>query len=56
MLYSFEISSTLTKTIETYGKIILDNFVIIPLYHPASQIKKEIQLNQYMKIWDCFKK
>lgn len=56
MLYSFEISSTLTKTIETYGKFILDNFAIIPLYHPASQIKKEIQLNQYMKIWDCFKK
>ena len=56
MIYDFKICSTLTETIETYGKIILDNFVIIPLYHPASQIKKEIQLNQYMKIWDCFKK
>ena len=56
MRYGFKICSTLTETIETYGKFILDNFVIIPLYHPASQIKKEIQLNQYMKIWDYFKK
>lgn len=55
MIYDFKICTTLTETIETYGKFILDNFAIIPLYHPASQIKKEIQLNQYMKIWDCFK-
>ena len=26
-------------------------YVIIPLYHPVAQIKKEEQLTQYKRIW-----
>ena len=28
------------------------HIVIIPLYHPTAQVKREIQLKQYKKIWN----
>lgn len=51
-IYNFKIEKNLTKTIEKYPIIELENLRIIPLYHPASQIKKEKQLSQYSKIWN----
>ena len=29
-----------------------DDFVIIPCYHPTAQVKKDVQFEQYMRIWD----
>lgn len=50
-LYSFNVESNLTETIKKYPIIEIEDKVIIPLYHPASQIKSEIQMLQYDKIW-----
>ena len=49
--YHFEIDKTLSNTIKEYPEIQLDDFVIIPLYHPVAQIKKSVQLEQYKRIW-----
>lgn len=51
-IYNFLIEDNLTKTISKYPVIENGGVVIIPLYHPAAQIKKEEQLKQYYKIWD----
>lgn len=51
-IYNFKIENNLTKTIEKYDCFKLEKFIIIPIYHPAAQIKKEIQLSRYLKIWD----
>ena len=50
-IYNFKIEENLTKTIEKYPIIEIDNFIIIPLYHSVAQITKEKQLEQYKKIW-----
>lgn len=41
-LFNFKIDKTLKETIKNYSEIEINNFVIIPLYHPVAQIKKEI--------------
>ncbi len=49
--YKFNIEKTLKDTINNNPEIILDDFIIIPLYHPVAQIKKSEQLKQYQRIW-----
>lgn len=51
LIFNFKINSTLKSTIEEYPEINVDNYVIIPLYHPAAQIRKDEQLRQYKRIW-----
>lgn len=50
-IFGFPISKTLKETIQCYPEIKVYDFVIIPVYHPVAQIKKEEQLKQYQKIW-----
>ena len=50
-IFGFSISKTLKETIQCYPEIKVYDFVIIPVYHPVAQIKKEEQLKQYQKIW-----
>lgn len=50
-IYKFKIEKNLSKTIEKYPIIEINDFIIIPLYHPVAQIKKEKQLEQYNRIW-----
>ncbi len=50
-IFGFPISKTLKETIQSYPEIKVYDFVIIPVYHPVAQIKKEEQLKQYQKIW-----
>lgn len=50
-IFGFPISTTLKETIQSYPEIKVYDFVIIPVYHPVAQIKKEEQLKQYQKIW-----
>lgn len=50
-IYNFSIPNTLSEVIKSMSVIKLDDIVIIPLYHPTAQIKKEVQLSQYKKIW-----
>ena len=54
-IFNFKICDTLKKTIENYPEIKINNYVIIPLYHPVAQIKKEEQMNQYKRIWKYVK-
>ena len=49
--FDFKIDKTLKETINNYPEIEINNFVIIPLYHPVAQIKKQEQLKQYKRIW-----
>lgn len=51
--YKFKIGRTLKDNIDKEIKI--EDFVIIPLYHPAAQISEEKQLKQYNKIWKYYK-
>ena len=55
-IFSFDIEKNLTETIKKHPIIYVDEFIIIPLYHPVAQIKKEQQLEQYQKIWENIKK
>lgn len=50
-LFDFEIGKTLKETIVKFREIKVDNYTIIPLYHPVAQIKREEQLKQYKRIW-----
>ena len=50
-IYNFKIDRTLKETINKYPEINVNNYVIIPLYHPVAQIKKSEQLEQYKRIW-----
>lgn len=50
-IFNFKIKKTLKDTILNYPEIRINNYVIIPLYHPVAQIKKLEQLEQYKKIW-----
>lgn len=51
-IYDFKIEENLTKTIRKCPIIKIEDFVIVPLYHPVAQITKEKQMKQYNKIWD----
>lgn len=51
-IFDFKIEKTLKECIEKRPVIKLKDFIIIPLYHPIAQIKKEKQLEQYKKIWN----
>lgn len=51
-IYDFNIEENLTKTIEKYPIIEIENFIIVPLYHPVAQITKEKQMEQYNNIWN----
>lgn len=50
-IFNFKIEKTLKKCIETNSIIKVNDYIIIPLYHPVAQIKKEKQVEQYNKIW-----
>ncbi len=50
-IFHFNIEKTLKETINANSEIKIDDFIIIPLYHPVAQIKKDEQLKQYKKIW-----
>lgn len=55
LAYSFLVEKTLTSTLEKTKEILLENFIIIPLYHPTAQISKEKQISQYRRIWNYMK-
>ncbi len=50
-IFKFNIVKILKETISKLPEILINNFVIIPLYHPVAQVKKEEQLKQYRRIW-----
>lgn len=50
-IFDFKINKTLKETISNYPEIKVNNYIIIPLYHPVAQIKKSEQLEQYKRIW-----
>jgi len=50
-ILNFKINKTLKETILEFPEIMIDNYVIIPLYHPVAQVKKTVQLMQYKRIW-----
>lgn len=50
-IFNFKINKTLKETILNYPEIKVNNYIIIPLYHPVAQIKKNEQLEQYKRIW-----
>lgn len=54
-IYAFSIPKTLNEVMKNMSVIKLDDIFIIPLYHPTAQIKKDIQLGQYKKIWQYLK-
>ncbi len=51
-IYGFKIEKNLTQTLKKHSLFQVEGVTIIPLYHPAAQIKKELQLMQYNKIWE----
>lgn len=50
-IFDFQLHRTLKQCIENNPIIKINNYIIIPLYHPVAQEKKEKQLEQYNKIW-----
>lgn len=54
-IYNFTIEKNLRDTIHKNPEINMHDFIIIPLYHPVAQIKKNEQLKQYKKIWEHMK-
>jgi len=54
-IFNFSIEKTLKESIKKTPTIEINNYIIIPLYHPVAQIKKEEQLSQYRKIWNYIK-
>ncbi len=50
-IYNFTIYDKVSTNINEFGIFNIEDKIIIPLYHPAAQISKETQLNQYRKIW-----
>lgn len=49
--YNFKIEKNLKDTISKEPEIEINDFIIIPLYHPVAQIKKSEQMEQYKRIW-----
>lgn len=54
-ILDFKINKTLKETIKNYPEIKMNNLIIIPLYHPVAQVKKQEQLKQYKRIWKFIK-
>lgn len=54
-IYDFNIDKTLKDNISNYGSFIIQDMIIIPLYHPAAQISSLMQRSQYDKIWEYYK-
>ncbi len=52
-IYHFNIEENLSKTIEKYPIIRVDDFIIVPLYHPVAQITRKKQLEQYDRVKNC---
>ena len=50
-IYGFDIPNNLRDIVKDKDLIKIDKMVIIPAFHPTAQIKKEVQLEQYSKIW-----
>ena len=50
-IFHFKINNTLKETINNYPEIKVDDYIIIPLFHPVAQVKKEEQMQQYKRIW-----
>ena len=44
-------NASLRETIIKYPEIKVNDYIIIPLYHPVAQIKKSEQIKQYNRIW-----
>lgn len=55
-IFHFRIENTLKATINNYPEIKICNYIIIPLFHPVAQVKKEEQLKQYYRIWKYIEK
>lgn len=53
-IYRFSIYPTLAENINIPKVFEVNSFIIIPLYHPVAQIKKEEQLKQYLEIWKYY--
>lgn len=51
-IFNFKICEDLKTTISNAPVIKTKEYIIIPVYHPVAQIKKEEQLKQYSKIWN----
>lgn len=51
-IFGFEIEDNLTKSIVNTPVIEVNDYIIIPVYHPAAQIGMSKQLEQYKRIWD----
>lgn len=50
-IFKFNIEKTLKETILKFPEIQVSDYVIIPLYHPVAQIRKNEQLERYKIIW-----
>lgn len=50
-IWDFEIGKNLKETILNYPIIEVNGYVIIPMYHPVAQVRKEEQLSRYELIW-----
>ncbi len=50
-VFNFKIDISLKETISKFPEIFINDFVIIPSFHPVAQIKREEQLKQYKRIW-----
>ena len=50
-IFDFKIDKTLKETIKNNSLIEVNNYVIIPLFHPVAQIRKSEQLEKYGVIW-----
>lgn len=51
-IFNFEIEDNLSKTIDKYNVFKIDNYVIVPMFHPASQVSNDKQIDRYKIILD----
>ncbi len=54
-IFNFKIGKTLKETIRNTPEIEIEDYIIIPLYHPVAQVKRCEQLGQYKRIWEYIK-
>lgn len=50
-IFHFKIGKTLKESILENPEIVVEHYIIIPLYHPVAQIRHNEQLEQYKRIW-----
>ena len=50
-IFNFEICKNLSETINNFPEFNVGDYIIIPLYHPVAQVKRDEQLKQYNRIW-----